>query len=91
MDRTQKIEGFAMLTILATMLFTIMFAVAMASIMHDLTRPLAEVDRGIALPPAAQPVQLRELTTRALLDRAARRPARVAMPIRRLQPLAAAA
>jgi hypothetical protein len=80
-----------MLLLLATFLFTIMFAAAITSVLHDLTRPLAGVDRGIAQPPVTQPVRLREVTTLALVERAARRPARVAAPIRRPAPLAAAA
>jgi hypothetical protein len=81
----------SMLTIIATLLFTMMFAVAMSSILHDLTRPQAPVDRGIALPPLATPVALREVSTRALVERAARRPVRTTAPMRRPAALAAAA
>jgi hypothetical protein len=77
-----------MLLLLATFLFTLMFAAAARSLIHDLTRPLAAVDRGIALPsmraPARQSVVLPEL----VLSRVNRRPvAPRATPVQQSQPL----
>jgi hypothetical protein len=81
-----------MFLLLATFLFTIMFAVAAASIMHDLTRPLAAVDRGIALPQQRPPARQVAVQPELVLARVQRRP----VPVRatRLVPqptLAAAA
>jgi hypothetical protein len=84
--------GNAMLLALATMLFTIMFAVAAASIIHDLTRPLAAVDRGIALPLRREPARQVVVGPALVLARVNRRPVPVrATPVVQPLPLAVAA